>query len=155
MISGRYSYAGLTANGAGLLGQSLRIGSLINFNANNEISFYDLNAKVNYKVNDKNHLFLSAYTGSDHFFYYTIDDNSSMDWGNITGTARWNHVFNSKIFANTMFIFSKYNYSYILKDGGGQHIEWEQVNEWNPAHGLLWIHLDYADEAVMSISVQF
>jgi len=123
IVSGRYSYAGLTANGAGLLGQSLRIGSLMDFNANNEISFYDLNAKVNYKMNDKNHLFLSAYAGSDHFFYYAIDDNSSMDWGNITGTARWNHVFNSRLFSNTMFIFSKYDYSYILKDDA-RHFKW-------------------------------
>jgi hypothetical protein len=123
IISGRYSYAGLTANGAGLLGQSLRIGSLMDFNANNEINFYDFNAKVNYKINDNNHLFLSAYTGSDHFFYYAIDDNSSMDWGNITGTTRWNHVFNPKLFANTMFIFSKYDYSYILKDDA-RHFKW-------------------------------
>lgn len=123
IVSGRYSYAGLTANGAGLLGQSLRIESLRDFNAHNEINFYDLNAKVNYKVNDKNHLFLSAYTGADHFFYYAIDDNSSMDWGNITGTARWNHVFNSRLFANTMLIYSKYDYSYILKDDA-RHFKW-------------------------------
>jgi hypothetical protein len=123
IVSGRYSYAGLTANGAGLLGQSLRIGGLMDFNANNEINFYDFNAKVNYRINDKNHLFLSAYTGSDHFFYYAIDDNSSMDWGNITGTARWNHVFGPKLFANTMFIFSKYDYSYILKDDA-RHFKW-------------------------------
>lgn len=123
IISGRYSYAGLTANGGGLLGQSLRIGSLMDFNANNEINFYDLNAKVNYKIDEKNHLFFSAYTGADHFFYYAINDNSSMDWGNITTTARWNHVFNSRIFANTMLIFSKYDYSYILKDDA-RHFKW-------------------------------
>lgn len=123
IISGRYSYAGLTANGGGLLGQSLRIGSLMDFNDNNEINFYDLNAKVNYKIDEKNHLFFSAYTGADHFFYYAIDDNSSMDWGNITTTARWNHVFNSRLFANTMLIFSKYNYSYILKDDA-RHFKW-------------------------------
>lgn len=123
IVSGRYSYAGLTANGAGLLGQSLRIGNLRDFSANNEINFYDLNAKLNYKLNDRNHLFLSAYSGADHFYYYAIDDNSSMDWGNITGTARWNHIFNSKLFANTMFVFSKYNYSYILKDDA-RHFKW-------------------------------
>ncbi|HAH24563.1 MAG TPA: hypothetical protein DCL77_12570 [Prolixibacteraceae bacterium] len=123
ILSGRYSYAGLTANGAGLLGQSLGIKGLRDFSAHNEINFYDLNAKVNFKVNDKNHLFLSAYTGSDHFFYYAIDDNSSMDWGNITGTARWNHVFNSKLFSNTMLIYSKYDYSYILKDDA-RHFKW-------------------------------
>jgi hypothetical protein len=123
IISGRYSYAGLTANSAGLLGQSLRVGSLMDFEANNEINFYDLNAKVNYKFNDNNHLFFSAYSGADHFFYYAIDDNSSMDWGNITATTRWNHVFNSRLFANTMLIYSKYDYSYILKDDA-RHFKW-------------------------------
>lgn len=123
IVSGRYSYAGLTANGAGSLGQQLGIASLRDFSGNNEISFYDLNAKVNYKINDKNHLFLSAYTGSDHFYYYAIDDNSSMDWGNITGTARWNHVFNSRLFANTTLVYSRYNYSYILKDDA-RHFKW-------------------------------
>lgn len=129
IISGRYSYAGLTANGAGLLGQSLRVSALRDFNANNEINFYDLNAKINFKVDDKNRLFLSAYTGADHFFYYAIDDNSSMDWGNITGTARWNHVFNARLFANTMLIYSKYDYSYILKDDA-RRFKWSsELNE--------------------------
>lgn len=50
IISGRYSYAGLMANALGSLGQELRIGSLRDFQNNNEINFYDLNAKVNYKI---------------------------------------------------------------------------------------------------------
>jgi hypothetical protein len=116
IISGRYSYAGLNANTGGMLGQKIGIGSLNDFNNNNEINFYDLNMKSNYKINGNNHIFLSAYLGSDHFYYSAIDDNSSMDWGNITGTARWNHIFNSKLFSNTILLYSKYNYSYILKD---------------------------------------
>jgi len=39
-------------------------------------------------------------------------------------------------------------FSYILKGGAGQHIDWEQVKRWNPAQGILWLHLDYADERV-------
>jgi len=123
IISGRYSYTGTTVNLLGSAGQSLRIDGLRDFSGKNEINFYDFNAKVNYKVNEKNHLYLSAYTGADHFFYYAIDDNSSMDWGNITGTTRWNHVFNPRLFANTMLIYSKYDYSYILKDDA-RHFKW-------------------------------
>ncbi|MFA9389038.1 MAG: carboxypeptidase-like regulatory domain-containing protein [Prolixibacteraceae bacterium] len=123
IVSGRYSYAGETFNNAGQLGQYIGMKSLRNFNANNEITFYDLNAKINFELNSKNRLFLSAYSGADHFYYYAIDDNSSMDWGNITGTARWNHVFNSRLFANTMLVYSKYNYSYILKDDA-RHFKW-------------------------------
>jgi len=123
IVSGRYSYAGLTANTLGTLGQEIGMRSLKNFNNKNEINFYDLNTKLNFKVNSKNHLFLSTYTGRDHFFYYAIDDNSSMNWGNIISTARWNHIYNSKLFSHTMLIFSKYDYSYILKDDA-RHFKW-------------------------------
>lgn len=116
MVSGRYSYAGLTANSFGELGQTLGIYQLRNFNSSNEINFYDLNVKMNYKLTDKDHLYLSAYTGYDHFYYYSLDDNSSLDWGNLTGTFRWNHIFSSKLFANTNLVFSNYRYAYILKD---------------------------------------
>lgn len=123
IVSGRYSYAGTTVNLLGSLGQQLRIGSLRDFNNHNEINFYDLNTKVNYELDSNNRFYLSAYTGSDHFYYYTINDNSSMDWGNLTGTARWNHVFNSRLFANTTLVYSRYNYSYILKDDA-RHFKW-------------------------------
>ena len=33
-----------------------------------------------------------------------------MQYGNSTGTLRWNHVFNSRLFSNTSLVFSKYNY---------------------------------------------
>ena len=46
-----------------------------------------------------------------------------MDWGNQTGTVRWNHVFNSRLFSNTMVVYSKYDYSYILKDDA-RHFKW-------------------------------
>jgi len=115
IVSGRYSYAGITANGLGLFAQALRITPFMDFTPTNEISFYDFNAKVNYKMKN-DHFYLSAYSGHDHFYYYSIDDNASMNWGNLTGTVRWNHIFNSKLFSNTTIVFSNYNYSYILKD---------------------------------------
>jgi len=122
IISGRYSYAGFMANSLGSLGQELRIGSLRDFQNKNEINFYDLNAKVNYKIKN-NHFYLSTYSGRDHFYYYSIDNNASMDWGNQTATVRWNHVFNSSLFSNTMAVYSSYDYSYILKDDA-RHFKW-------------------------------
>jgi hypothetical protein len=125
IISGRYSYAGLTANAFGLLGQALNITSLRDFTPNNEINFYDLNAKANFKIKN-NHFYISAYNGHDHFYYYAIDNNSSMDWGNGTVTVRWNHIYNSRLFSNTMLIYSKYDYSYILKDDA-RHFRWSSM----------------------------
>ena len=80
--------------------------------------FYDLNAKVNYDINKKNKLYLSGYFGRDIF--YSKDEEFDMDyrmgWGNQTGTLRWNHQFNNKLFANTSIIYSKYNFFIDLEE---------------------------------------
>jgi hypothetical protein len=73
-----------------------------------KLYFYDLNLKANYILNDKNRLFLSAYTGRD---VLGVADAFSLDWGNTTVTARWNHIANAKWFSNTSLIFSDYNYT--------------------------------------------
>jgi len=117
IISGRYSYAGQTLNLAGLFGQEvLQIWELRNFNDQNKINFYDLNAKVNYRVNDKNHIYLSTYTGGDRFYSYSMNNNNSLQWGNTTSTLRWNHIFNSSLFSNFTSYYSNYNYSYFIAD---------------------------------------
>lgn len=75
--------------------------------------FYDFNAKLNYVLSNKDRLYLSGYFGKDKFYANIIDDISSMKvglgWGNATATARWNHLFSSRLFANTSFIFTDYN----------------------------------------------
>ncbi len=72
----------------------------------NSLYFYDLNAKVNYIINENNRIFISAYNGRDKFKFSEM----GFSWGNQTVSARWNHVFNSKLFSNTSVIFSDYNY---------------------------------------------
>jgi len=117
IISGRYSYAGQTLNLAGLFGQEvLQIWELRNFNDQNKINFYDLNAKVNYRINDKNHIYFSTYTGGDRFYSYSLNNNNSLEWGNTTSTLRWNHIFNSRLFSNFTSYYSNYNYSYFIAD---------------------------------------
>ncbi len=74
--------------------------------------FYDLNGKANYKLGEKDRVFVSSYAGRDIFEF---EDDFGFRWGNNTVTARWNHVFSPKLFANTSFIFSKYKYE--LKAG--------------------------------------
>ena len=65
--------------------------------------FYDLNTKINYKFSDKDRLYLSGYFGRDVFDFKNGKQslNIKIPWGNATGTLRWNHVFNKKLFANT------------------------------------------------------
>lgn len=74
----------------------------------NTLNFYDINAKVNYKFDDKNTLFISGYFGQDNI---GINELFANDWGNTTATIRLNHVFNSKLFSNTSLIYNKYNYA--------------------------------------------
>lgn len=116
MVSGRYSYAGHTVNGLGSALQYFGVSSFRNFNSNNEINFFDINAKANFELDEKNHLYFSTYAGRDHFYYSGLDDASSMDWGNIIGNLRWNHIYNTRLFSNTMLVYSKYDYAYVLRD---------------------------------------
>ncbi|MFC2138978.1 TonB-dependent receptor plug domain-containing protein, partial [Bacteroidota bacterium] len=75
------------------------------------IHFYDLNAKANYSINQNNRIYLSGYFGRDVFSFSLNEDVSTdFDWGNYTGTLRWNHVFNSKIFSNFTILASNYDY---------------------------------------------
>ncbi|HAS41821.1 MAG TPA: hypothetical protein DCS93_15180 [Microscillaceae bacterium] len=75
---------------------------------NNRFFFYDFNTKFNYKINDKNRLYISGYFGRD---VVGINNIINFSWGNATTTLRWNHIYNNKLFSNTSLIFSDYNYS--------------------------------------------
>ncbi|MBD2699997.1 TonB-dependent receptor [Spirosoma sp. BT702] len=68
--------------------------------------FYDLTAKGNYRINDKNTVFLSGYLGRDVF-----GSDFGFNWGNTTLSARWNHVFSDRLFLNTTAYYSNYDYS--------------------------------------------
>ncbi len=74
----------------------------------NRLYFYDANIKANYNFNDNNRVFLSGYFGRD---VLAVKDFFKMGWGNGTGTIRWNHIFNEKLFSNTTLVYSNYKYS--------------------------------------------
>ncbi len=80
--------------------------------------FYDLNAKANYDITENDRIYISSYFGRDFFTFGSDDFNFNFNWGNITSTARWNHVFNSKLFMNTTYTFSDYDYT--LENAFGQ-----------------------------------
>ncbi len=76
--------------------------------------FYDLNAKLNYKFSEKDRLYLSGYFGRDVFDFVNGRQslNVNIPWGNATGSLRWNHVFNNKLFANTTAVYNDYKFSF-------------------------------------------
>lgn len=83
--------------------------------------FYDVNAKVNYDFGRKNKIYLSGYWGKDHFYsrYREEDSKTDMqvDWGNLSATFRWNHLFTDKIFANTSLVFSRFKVNSVHING--------------------------------------
>ncbi len=76
--------------------------------------FYDLNAKVNYRFSEKDRLYLSGYFGRDVFDFVNGKQslNVNIPWGNATGTLRWNHVFNKRLFGNTTAVYNDYNFTF-------------------------------------------
>ncbi|HEA79494.1 MAG TPA: hypothetical protein ENI01_03485, partial [Maribacter sp.] len=77
------------------------------FDIDNTAYFYDLNTKLNYRLNDKNNIFLSGYFGRDVF---GINDSFVNTYGNTVGNFRWNHLFSDKLFSNLSLIYSDYYY---------------------------------------------
>jgi TonB dependent receptor/CarboxypepD_reg-like domain/TonB-dependent Receptor Plug Domain len=90
--------------------------------------FYDFNIKSNYKFNEKNRLYLSGYFGRDNF---GLADVFGFDWGNSTGTLRWNHIFNEKLFSNTSVIYSDYSYRFKFNASGSDVKFTSSIRDWN------------------------
>ena len=92
LIAGRRSYADILLQAAG---------------EDNSVSFYDLNLKANYNLDQNNKLFLSGYFGRDAF---KLGESFNSSYGNSTGNLRWNHIFNERLFSNLSAVVSKYDY---------------------------------------------
>src|SRR5688572_20878737 len=105
IISARRSYADIFLKAAG---------------QDNIVYFYDVNAKVNWRYNNNNRFFVAFYTGRDNFKF---QDNFGFGWGNATGTFRWNHLFNERLFSNTTLILSNFDYK-LEVDDPVQGIKW-------------------------------
>lgn len=76
--------------------------------------FYDVNAKINWKISNKDRIFLSGYFGRDVFDFNSKESGftANMKWGNATTTLRWNHVYNQKLFSNVTLLFTDYNFAF-------------------------------------------
>lgn len=77
--------------------------------------FRDFNAKANYRINAKNRIFASGYFGRDFIDQKEEEEEDEslrlkIDWGNTTGTLRWNHLFSPKLFSNLTYYYSNYDY---------------------------------------------
>lgn len=82
--------------------------------------FYDFNAKLNHRFSDKDRLFISGYFGRDVLKFKQAKSDFSFDlpYGNTTGTLRWNHLFNNRLFFNLSAVYNEYDFGF--KGGQGE-----------------------------------
>jgi hypothetical protein len=93
--------------------------------------FFDINSKINFDINPKNNLYFSIYTGKDDLYTKDIVQKQQgpiinrlgIDWGNITSTIRWNHLYNKKLFSNLSLVYTNYHF------GLSDYIERQQTTQ--------------------------
>ena len=93
-----------------------------------KLFFYDLNAKANYRISEKDRLFISGYFGRDKF---ELGDAFGFSWGNATGTVRWNHIINKKLFSNTTFVRSTFDYEFKIGVDDDSFGIRSSIKDWN------------------------
>jgi len=138
MLSARRSYADLFLSLSG---------------NENSVLFYDVNAKVNWNFGPKDRVFIAGYFGRDSFRF---GGDFSFDWGNSTGTIRWNHLFSNKLFSNTTFIVSQFDYGLGLEDPALAFRWTSFINEYSFKQRFTWfittdIELDFGYNGIYRI----
>ena len=86
--------------------------------------FYDFNGKLNWKISDKDRLYLSFYSGDDAIYFgvkyrdYAYDDVQYTDnmglnwkWGNKVSALRWNHVMSQQLFMDASVNYTQYRHN--------------------------------------------
>ncbi|PWV48848.1 TonB-dependent receptor [Chitinophaga sp. S165] len=124
LVTGRRTYADMF----------LKLSSDSSLN-NNKLYFYDINAKLNYELGDKDKLYLSGYFGKDKL---GVGDLFGLQWGNTTATLRWNHIFSNKLFSNTSLIYSNYDYTISINSGSVNADIYSKIRDYNLKEELQW-----------------
>lgn len=130
--------------------------------------FYDVNAKFNYILSDKDRIFLSVYAGDDVLKFDEsaidgddieindeINDNNEdlnfdfgFQLGNVTQTLRWNHIYNPKLFSNLSFIHTSFNYDITGKVLGNSILVKSEIRD-------LGVKLDFANYQSTTSKLRF
>ncbi len=102
--------------------------------------FYDLNAKVNYTLGDKDRIFLSGYFGRDVFGFRseTLGFGADIPWGNAMGSLRWNHIFSDKLFMNVNATYSDYDFAFIGSQDDFEFSLSSGIEDWSGKVQFSW-----------------
>jgi hypothetical protein len=101
----------------------------------NTLYFYDINAKANYRINDKHRIFFSGYLGQD---VLSTGKSFSVNWGNRTAATRWAWEISPKLFSNASFIYSDYNYKMNFGSSNNSTSLNSKIQDLNLKEELTW-----------------
>ena len=89
----------------------------------NTLYFYDVNAKADWTINQRNQLFLSFFTGKDRT---SLEDMADIRWNNLAASLKWLHHFGGGSYAQSTAYYSGYQ-----TDNG---IDFLGLNIWFSGH---------------------
>lgn len=96
--------------------------------------FYDLNAKINHKISDNDHIFVSGFLCQDVLSAPDDDEMKfDIDWGNKTLNLRWMHIISPELFTNFSLIYTDYTFRtniYDKKNISNNFISKSQIRDW-------------------------
>jgi hypothetical protein len=125
LISGRRTYADLFLKLSG--DRNLRTSGLY---------FYDANVRLNYRIDPRNRLSLTGYLGRDRFY----SRFAGMDFGNRTGTLRWNHICSPELFVNVSLTGSFYDYFLQSQISPELEQDWRsRMEDWGAKGDFTWL----------------
>jgi hypothetical protein len=103
--------------------------------------FYDFNGKLNWKISDKDRLYLSFYSGDDAIYLgiknkdYAYNDvqyqnylNMDWKWGNKVAALRWNHVMSQQLFMDASVNYTQYRHNLGMDITEENIYQYEQQN---------------------------
>lgn len=98
--------------------------------------FSDVNGKLNWRINDNNNIYLSTYYGKDT---YGNKDFGGLNFGNRTGTLRWNHLYSKKLFSNFTLMHTYYFYDTGTAEDTPQYVNWNsKMDDWGFKQDFIW-----------------
>jgi|WetSurSiteA1Bulk_404760.scaffolds.fasta_scaffold00024_4 hypothetical protein len=73
--------------------------------------FADFTSKFNIRLGQRDRIYLTLFASKDAFINKPGDIKNGLEWGNTAATLRWSHVYGHRLFSNTTWYASKYDYS--------------------------------------------
>lgn len=159
LLSSRISYEGPVQKGRSsyIISARRSVLPIMKLVTDNLLSnnFYDLNGKINFKLNENDRLFMSLYQGGDNVKIKQYDSENKNNelvfsdknnWGNSLAAIRWSHIYSQVLFSN--FIVSGVNYQFsssVFHQEENDSITYQTQNEltsgiidYNAAYDLKW-----------------